>query len=338
MPKQNQQNRNIVTLTADVEFLKNEKDEDISSFSINAYTGATVSRRWGDMVIDLSGVKSKEKIPVLKDHDTAQIVGFGEVKIDKSITVSGDFSSFTQSSAEVKSLSKEGFPWQASIGAAAFIIEDVQKGAFAQVNGRKVSGPIEIWRETQLREVSILPLGADAGTSVSVFNYEAPESAKGESMTLEELEKDAPELLAQIKASAYAEGKKAEALRVKAVREQFLAGHEALIETLMFDGTTTGEQAAVLVLKAERTKLENLKTSIAASTPKPVQSTFSETPSTQLTTDSSSAAPVGERAKAAWEKSADLRGEFEGDYEAFEAYFKATERGSVRILKNKEEK
>jgi hypothetical protein len=47
-------------------------------------------------------------------------------------------------------------------------------------------------------------------------------------------------------------GATAELERIKAVRAHTLAGHEALIEAMMFDGTTTGPQAAEKVLTAEK--------------------------------------------------------------------------------------
>lgn len=94
---------------------------------------------------------------------------------------------------------------------------------------------------------------------------------KGEIMTITELKEKFPEVhkvvldegrLAGIEESKTAsqtavetagkEGASAELARLKAVQEQSLAGHEALIETLMFDGVTTGEQAAVKVLAAEK--------------------------------------------------------------------------------------
>jgi signal peptide peptidase SppA len=64
------------------------------------------------------------------------------------------------------------------------------------------------------------------------------------------------------------EGATAETARVAAVKAQLISGHEALIETLMFDGVTTGEQAAVKILAAEKTlrttKVEDLKADAAA--------------------------------------------------------------------------
>ncbi|EGR2744156.1 S49 family peptidase [Vibrio parahaemolyticus] len=48
------------------------------------------------------------------------------------------------------------------------------------------------------------------------------------------------------------EGQQAETARVKSVFEQSMPGHDDLIQTLALDGTTSGEQAAVKVLAAER--------------------------------------------------------------------------------------
>ncbi len=53
-----------------------------------------------------------------------------------------------------------------------------------------------------------------------------------------------------------AEGSAGERERIAAVRAQALAGHEALIETLAADGVTTGEQAAMQVLSAERERVK----------------------------------------------------------------------------------
>ena len=50
-------------------------------------------------------------------------------------------------------------------------------------------------------------------------------------------------------------GAAAERDRIQAVRAQALPGHEALIDQLAFDGKTTGPEAAVAVLGAERAKL-----------------------------------------------------------------------------------
>ena len=50
----------------------------------------------------------------------------------------------------------------------------------------------------------------------------------------------------------YSEGQANETARVKSVFEQSMPGHDTLIKALALDGVTTGEQAAVKVLTAER--------------------------------------------------------------------------------------
>lgn len=69
--------------------------------------------------------------------------------------------------------------------------------------------------------------------------------------------------LSAARAEAATQGATAERTRIQAVLAQSLAGHEALIQTLAFDGTTTGPEAAVQVLSAERAsgtqRLEDLK-------------------------------------------------------------------------------
>jgi len=59
-----------------------------------------------------------------------------------------------------------------------------------------------------------------------------------------EMDQRTDELLAQ--------GAEQERVRIQAVREQIIPGHEELIEKLAFDGKTTGPEAAVAVLAAER--------------------------------------------------------------------------------------
>ena len=67
-----------------------------------------------------------------------------------------------------------------------------------------------------------------------------------------------------------AEGANGERERIKAVRGQSLAGHEQLIEQLAFDGKTTGPEAAVAVLNAERSLAATRVADIAADAPKPL--------------------------------------------------------------------
>lgn len=65
-------------------------------------------------------------------------------------------------------------------------------------------------------------------------------------------------------------GAEAERARIRAVEEQLLAGHEALIAELKFDGVTTGPEAAVKVLQAERSLMNTRAEQRRADTPAPL--------------------------------------------------------------------
>lgn len=81
------------------------------------------------------------------------------------------------------------------------------------------------------------------------------ENSMPENLTRESLERDHAALYGQIRSDAIAEGAAQERARIQAVRAQTLPGHEALIETLAFDGKTTGPEAAAAVLAAERSAI-----------------------------------------------------------------------------------
>lgn len=66
------------------------------------------------------------------------------------------------------------------------------------------------------------------------------------------------------------QGAAAERQRIAAVRAQSLPGQEALIERLAMDGVTTGPEAAVQVLQAERETGNRQLAAIAADAPKPL--------------------------------------------------------------------
>lgn len=72
---------------------------------------------------------------------------------------------------------------------------------------------------------------------------------------------------AAIVALGHAAGAKAERERIQAVRAQAMPGHEKLIDTLAFDGKTTGPEAAVAVLDAERAMVEARKKKLIEETP-----------------------------------------------------------------------
>ena len=67
-----------------------------------------------------------------------------------------------------------------------------------------------------------------------------------------------------------ADGATTERERIKAVEAQAIPGHEALIAELKFDGKTTGPEAAVKVLAAEKHKRSKTLDNLKADAPAPV--------------------------------------------------------------------
>ena len=123
------------------------------------------------------------------------------------------------------------------------------------------------------------PVAAGAAASGSFSQEDEPvtrvdsatttqENSMPENLTRESLERDHAALYGQIRSDAMAEGATQERARIQAVRAQALPGHEALIETLAFDGKTTGDQAASAVLAAEREVINTRTKAHAADAPK----------------------------------------------------------------------
>ena len=308
-------------------------------FSIVAYTGAVVDRWWGRLAIEVDGIRSKTKMPVLLGHEDDRIVGWTERawKADGSFQVSGRFSGVTDAAREARELASEGFPWQASIGVRPLKTLWLEDDKVSHtVNGQELHGPAEVWTEAEVFEVSFVPLGADDNTSVATFSRfeevappqgaELKQAEKGDQpmpITMEQMEKEAPELLHQIRTQAA----DAERARIQAVLEAALPGHDALVQKLAFDGKTTAPEAAMQILAAEKQIRTRAANDLKADAVDPVPPVQPVAP-----------APVKKDPATAEEFAAngDLVDEF-GDWETFQAFQSATKKGLVRILKNREE-
>lgn len=169
-----------MTWTAPIDFTAASEDgKTLPSFKINAYNGGAMNVAWGyPVVVELSGLKAAAKsIPILLNHDTDKIVGHtSDVQITpQGVSLGGVVSGTGAAASEVVNTSKNGFPWQASIGASVTRRELVEAGKSVTVNGKSFTGPIVIARESVLRETSFVPLGADSTTSASI----AAQNTKG---------------------------------------------------------------------------------------------------------------------------------------------------------------
>lgn len=132
------------------------------------YTGAVVSRFYGDLIIDLSALEVPSRpLPLLYEH--ADPVGFATFSVENGeIVANGQLLSGTEDADKVASYADQGYPWEMSVGVdldAALLGE----GLTAEVNGQTVEGPIWITTSARLREASFVVVGADAETSAEVL-------------------------------------------------------------------------------------------------------------------------------------------------------------------------
>lgn len=113
-------------------------------------------------------------------------------------------------------------------------------------------------------------------------------------------------------------GADAERARIQAVEQQLLPGHEELIARLMYDGETTGGQAAIEVLAAERKRREDLVPTV-----------------TQKLDPTMSDDQVAAIAHDEWKKNPKLSQEFtEASYTSFR---QAEAAGRIRVLDKRKE-
>jgi capsid assembly protease len=113
--------------------------------------------------------------------------------------------------------------------------------------------------------------------------------------------------------------------RIMDVEAQSMPGHENLIDALKKDGNTTGPQAAVKVVNAEKVKMSGGLKSLADGSPQPIDNSIEETPAPESTKSN----------QEKWDADEKLRAEFDNDFGAFESYEKSVVSGQVKVLGGK---
>jgi hypothetical protein len=294
---------------------------DQNRFELNAHTGDVISGQFGREVFDLSGMKVPAKMPILMEHDRKMRVGVADTTQfgPTGLLLAGPLLS-TKHATEFKTLSKEGFPWQASIGVKIDMksTEFVKPGKSADVNGYTVDGPIAIHRKSFARETSVVSVGADAGTSARALAE--PDGTDGQPVvsTKEVTMSDEKNLLRELR-DAFPS-------RPEFVLEKFDAGQSvaearaelAAIVAVEKDQKIVELEAAIADLKAQVAD-KDAKLAKALSAEYGVQFAAAG-----LTT------PKPE-SKDPWDNDEDLRREFGGDKEVYEAYLRQEADGHVFI-------
>lgn len=162
------------------------------TFTGVAYSGEVIQSHyyWGDVIFDLDTIQMKTPLGALIDHDPGRRAG-----VVRSFTkdnqgglkVSGDLLS-NKNGQEVAQDSDEGYPWEMSVYIVPGSIEEVERGE-VEVNGKTLKGPIRIFRNGVIREVSFCALGADDNTSAVAASHTPKQFNKQEDTNVTELEK-----------------------------------------------------------------------------------------------------------------------------------------------------
>lgn len=142
-------------------------------FRMVAYTGGPMRiAGWRyPVIVDLAGLAiPNQNRPIRFGHDAANGVGHTDsIRVDSGQLVAGGVVSRDTSAAkEIVVSSKNGFPWQASIGASVEEFEFVKDNQKVIVNGRTFEGPVNVVRKSSLGEISFVDLGADGNTSAQI--------------------------------------------------------------------------------------------------------------------------------------------------------------------------
>lgn len=304
-------------------------------FKMLAYTGAAVKRWYGDLVIDLDGLDvGAQKKPILLQHDDTQRAGFSSAieKTARGLEIAGTLLD-NPTGNDIARDSKQGFPFQASVGVGFDRLEDVADGHERKCNGRMFKGPITIATKSRLLESSFVTLGADSNTSAEALARAGVGLSDADSIEIVQ------------------EGSMADADKAgieKGMREKLAAIRKALpgrAELAMerFEAGDTPEQAAALgaILDREdgkrKAEIDRLSADLAeAKKTRAVEVVpFSAAardaagaPAPKI--DLSKLAPE-ERAKAEFAADAGLRAEF-GDVGAYEAFLRHSARGAIKIV------
>ena len=146
-----------------------EGEEGSPAFTMQAYGGGRL--HLGNFphpaVIAAEGVEvhgGADTIPILRDHDGKRPVGHGKpIVASDSLQVEGTISQTSADAKQIIEASRNGYPWQASIGGRMTEKPTfVKAGKTVTVNGRRQSGPVYVVNAFMWTETSVVSVGADA--------------------------------------------------------------------------------------------------------------------------------------------------------------------------------
>jgi phage head maturation protease len=187
------------------------------AFSGVAYSGAIIENHgWlSNVVIDIDSMTIAPNLQLLLEHDTNNVIGTATaVKQDGKVLVNGLLVSAIDDDAQrVCQKAQAGITWQLSVGLYDYQQQELIEGQSEVVNGLTVEYPATILRNSVLREVSVVALGADSATSLAIFSQN-PTKKEDNRMEVKALQEENATLRAQLEATN---------VELSTLKEQFAA-------------------------------------------------------------------------------------------------------------------
>lgn len=269
--------------------------------SIGAVVAIDAARSKGGPIEIVSGQSPKKRPDITTDDGRAQI----QARVDRLAQV------FIDDVAQYRGVTVDKV-------LADFGQGDVRMGSDAVALGMAD-------RISTLEEV----IAELAGKQRSSSTPATPTLNKESAMTLDELRAAHPDLCAALTEEGRVDGATAERARIFAIEAAALPGHEALISQLKADGKTSGGEAAVAVIAAEKQLAGSRAAQLVADAPSPVPHTAAPMAKTASVDDEN--LPPEERAEAQWKADPEIRDEFQ-TLGAYTAYLKNHAAGRARVL------
>jgi len=178
------------------------------TFTGLAYSGEVIGNHWdwGPLVIDLDSLILPDACPCLMNHERDDPVGVCTLAVQGgALHAAGKLLNYGKG-RDVADAADQGFPWQLSIHAEPGLTEEVQAGTAVAINGRSFTGPLTVFRQTRIRELSLTPTGYDHRTYAQVLSQPGilplatPSSFVTPEVTMTVAAEPSPDLTAQVAA------------------------------------------------------------------------------------------------------------------------------------------
>ncbi|AYA02239.1 hypothetical protein BEN74_04700 [Acinetobacter sp. WCHAc010034] len=144
------------------------------TFDAEVYSGGLIDNHWywgrSGVVIDLTNLQLKPKTGLVEEHFGGKRVGVAtSYDVGSKFRAKGHFLSNPKAKEIVQDIDEE-YPFQMSWWADPESVEEVAPGKTVTVNGQEFMGPLHVFRNVRVHEITICGVGADTQTSVEAFS------------------------------------------------------------------------------------------------------------------------------------------------------------------------